>query len=163
MAANRRKTLRNEKGLATVESLPLIVIFLVLITYGLGLFGVIHTSILGSIGARAYAFDTFKNRTNLELFRQEQGTPSSYRTFGMRYHGTTTYQNSTSPDFIAIERPIVFGRAPAWAPPGSSASVQDHNERIFQLQPGRNRQVGVSPAWIMIGYGICLDAACGEN
>lgn len=162
-AKKRKNILKSEEGLATVESLPLLVIFLVLITYGLGLFGIIHTSILSSIGARAYAFETFRNRANLELFRSNQTTPSSYRDFGVRYHGTTTNQTANNPDWQPIERPIVFGRAPAWAPTGITSSVQDHNVKIYQLQPGRNRQVAVSPAWVMVGYGICLDAHCGDN
>ncbi|MDC0980323.1 hypothetical protein OAQ84_01165 [Bdellovibrionales bacterium] len=164
MAAKiRLRTIKESKGLATIEALPLLVIFLVLITYGLGLFGVIHTSILASISARAYAFETFKHRTNLDLFRDTHPSPASNRSFGIRLHAVTAFQPGESPDWLPVKRAIVFGRAPAWAPTGPSTSITDHNERIYQLNSGRNREVSTSPAWVMVRYGICLNAACGDD
>lgn len=67
----------NQKGLATIEALPLVVVFVVLITYGLGLFGFVHTAILHSIGARTYAFETFRNRTNVSFFEIKDGVTCS--------------------------------------------------------------------------------------
>ena len=41
------------------------VIFVMLMSFGMGLFGVVHTAILHSIAARTYSFETFRQRTNL--------------------------------------------------------------------------------------------------
>ncbi len=55
--------------MATIEMLPMMFIFIFLFSYTLGAFGIIHTGIKNSISARAYAFETFRNRSNLVYFR----------------------------------------------------------------------------------------------
>ena len=167
MAAKLKKVknqLTNEDGLATIEALPLIVIFLVLITYGLGLFGVVHTGILNSISARSYAFETFRHRTNLTYFHDQVSSSGNHQPHGFRYHAIAALDNSSSDlSFKSVVRPVVFGRAIDWAPPGQTANVADHNEKIYQINRSRNREVSVSPAWVKVGYGICLNATCGNN
>lgn len=148
----------NNKGLATIEALPILVIFLVLIGYGLGNFGIIHTGILHSIAARTYAFETFRNRTDLTYFRDTGNTPEYY-SYGFRFHGIQP-ESDDSLDFHGTPRPIAIGRDLAT----DQANVQDHNNNIYQIEQ-RNREggVSVSPAWVMVGYGICLNAGCGDN
>lgn len=146
--------------MAVLEALPLLVIFLVLISYGLGLWGVVHAGVLHSIAARTYAFETFRNRTDLSYFRDSsrEGSVLSYERFGMRFHGV---QSPGSPsDFHATAVPLAIGREVE----RSAASLPDHNQRIYTLGP-RNREGGVevSPAWLMIGYGMCLNAVCGGS
>jgi hypothetical protein len=159
MAANRnaRSRIHNEKGLATIESLPILVIFLVLISYGLGMFGAIHTAILHSMSARAYAYETFSHRTNLNLFRQRR-SDNYLGNHGIRFHAVVDYETD---GFVASKQPLAFGREIDWAPTGPKASSVDHSERIYQISRARNRKVSISPFWIMVGYGICLNAACG--
>lgn len=155
-----KKHLSNEKGMATIEALPLLVIFLVFISYGMGLFGVIHTGILYSIAARTYAFETFRNRTNLTYFRENPSTaskPAHYKNMGMRFHVIQS-DKATQEEIQATARPISIGRASA----STSSSDSDHNTKIFALQT-RNQSVGVSPAWVMVGYGLCLNANCGDG
>ncbi|RME18011.1 MAG: hypothetical protein D6797_01290, partial [Bdellovibrio sp.] len=93
MGVNMKKEKRtNQKGLATVEALPLLVIFVILLSYALGTWGVVHTAILSSIGARAYAFETFRNRTNLIFHRDIDGSPQYYndpQKWGFRLHRVT--------------------------------------------------------------------------
>lgn len=160
MKANDRKLLNNEKGMATLEALPLLVIFLVFISYGMGLFGVIHTGILYSIAARTYAFETFRNRTDLTYFRENPsggGKPAHYKNMGMRFHVIQS-DKATAEEIQATSRPISIGRAAA----STSSSATDHNSKIFAMQ-SRNQSVGVSPAWVMVGYGLCLNVTCGDG
>ncbi len=159
-AVNGLKHLNNEKGMATIEALPLLVIFLVFISYGMGLFGVIHTSILYSISARTYAFETFRNRTNLTYFRENPRSgskTSQYKNVGMRFHIIQS-DKPTQEEMQATVRPISIGRASA----STNSNDTDHNIKIFAMQT-RNQSVGVSPAWVMVGYGLCLNANCGDG
>lgn len=162
------KRLNNEDGMATLEAIPLILIFMLLLTYELGMFGVIHTGILNSISSRAYAFETFRNRTNLVYFRDfgiSGNRLAEYRTMGNRTHAVASeFRPSTSEMGIATERPIRMG-GPAVEP--NIATRNDsttHNEKIFnQTLVGpqkRNQLVEVSPVWLQIQYGICINANC---
>jgi hypothetical protein len=153
------KILSGEKGLAMLETIPLIVIFAVLVAFGLGFFGIVHTAVLHSIGARTYTYETFRNRNNLYYFREEGSgltSPMSYAKKQWRYHAIQ-HESDGRRRFVATTRPISFGRALA----NSDANQETHNVQIFQIQP-RNERVSVNPAWIMVGYGICLNATCGN-
>jgi hypothetical protein len=161
MAADQRRL--NQRGMAMIETLPILVIFLILIGHGLGFFGIVHTGILNSIAARSYAFETFRNRTDVSYFRDSgnpEGFESRYNQVGNRFHSITSETSPVDAQLFATTRPLAIGREVAT----SGANVRDHNERIFEIQ-GRNRLGGVesSPAWIMVGYGICLNAKCGGD
>lgn len=161
----QKSRLRNQKGMALVETLPILVIFLVMIAYMLGMFGVVHTGILNSISARAYAFETFRNRANLTYFRDQGGNATDhFANIGVRFHtvnSETMGDSASAPDGqYATTRPLAIGRKPA----ENKASASDHNTKVFELKT-RNRIGGVeaSPAWIMTGYGICINAQCGDK
>lgn len=151
--------LRNQKGIALLETVPLLVIFVVLISFGMGFFGMIHTATLHSIGARTYAFETFRQRANLSYFR-ENGSglerPINFTTKQWRYHAV---QHESDPRnvFVATTRPISLGRVIASNPTNDDT----HNQQIFQILP-RNERIAVNPGWVMVGYGICLNANCGN-
>ncbi len=151
--------LHNQKGFAMLESIPLVVIFALLVSFGLGFFGIVHTAVLHSISARSYSFETFRQRANLYYFREEASGLTSPIHFGKkqwRYHAVN-HQSDSRTMFVATDRPIAIGRSTA---SGDSSSAT-HNQQIFQLQP-RNERVSVNPAWIMVGYGICMNANCGN-
>lgn len=162
----KKKTgrLRNESGMALVETIPILVIFLVLFAYGFGFFGVVHTGILNSISARAYAFETFRNRANLTFFRDRQTADgfSHFANIGVRFHTVTSEKkagDATDQGQFATTRKLALGRDVA----DSNTPESQHNERIYSLER-RNRKGGLeaSPAWIMVGYGICINSRCGD-
>src|ERR1700752_1592500 len=70
MKKNVLRTINNDSGMATLEAIPLIIVFLVLLAFSFGSFGIIHTGILNSIASRTYAFETFRHRANLIYFRE---------------------------------------------------------------------------------------------
>lgn len=156
----RPSILKNRRGLATIESIPLIVLFVMLAAYAMGLWGSVHTAILHSIAARTYAFETFRNRTNLKVFREntniDRSNLFSYANKGMRFHAVGAETRPDRSTFYASRRPLSVG----FPSPSVAATQQDHLDKIFVMQP-RNQTVGVGPIWIMIGYGMCLDAGCG--
>jgi len=159
------KMIKNEKGLATIETIPLLFLFVFLICYTFGTFGIIHTAVLHSISARTYAFETFRNRTNLTYFRDNAGDYKEYRTVGARIHAITSETRpDSSQQFIASERSLRMGIASSDI---KGRSVANHNEKIplddTSLGQGkRNTKLEASPVWIMVQYGICLDNRCGD-
>ncbi len=147
--------------MAMIETLPLIVVFVILVSYGLGFWGSIHTGILHSIAARTYAFETFRNRTHLTYFR-EQGrgldTPEHYEAQQFRFHAIQAIQ-APGLDFYATQRPLALALKIEKQPNSS----QDHNQNIHILS-GRNRSsggLGINPIWVMVGYALCFNPDCG--
>lgn len=162
-SSGTRKILKSEKGMAILEAVSLLVVFVVLISYGLGYWGAIHTATLHSISSRTYAFETFRNRANTVYFRdnnQEARTNAQhFASKGFRFHGITT-ESPTGKKFEPTRRPIAFGRALANVGTGDSI----HNQRVYEIT-GRNREGGVevNPIWIKVGYGLCVNANCGGD
>jgi Flp pilus assembly protein TadG len=157
--------IRNSRGNAMVETLPMIIIFVIMLAFGIGFFTVVHTAIMNSIGARTYAFETFRNRSDVTYFRDALGEILQYADWGNRIHTISSEKdaiNGTADNSAtyATARNLAFGQTlPAL---GSTA---DHNTNIYNIV-GRNRQAGgvqASPAWVMVAYGICLDANCGDG
>lgn len=155
----------NESGMATLEALPILVVFMMLISYGLGLYGTIHSATLSSIAARSYAFETFRHRADLVYFRSNNKAFQHYRDIGVRFHGIVDPGTGTEAIFRANEENIYVGRRPAADRRNLNASnVSLHNEEIYGIADGRrNRNLEVSPIWVKVGYGMCITASCGDN
>lgn len=164
MQYKKKRDILSQKGMATIESLPLLSVFIVLLSYQLGLFGVIHSGILNSIAARTFAFETFRNRTDLTYYRENnepaRKNPQHYRNMQVRWHAVTGIDKRSN-RFHVTKQPIsvLFFSSQNQNVLGK---VSDHNEKIYTLKH-RNRQVEVNPAWIMVGYGMCLNAECGGD
>jgi hypothetical protein len=163
MAKNSK--LHNQRGNAMVETLPILIIFVVLLSFGLGFFGFVHTAVMNSMASRTYAFETFRNRSDVTFFRDRkaQDVYTHYQNYGNRFHTIESEKNiddSLGEGQFATTRDIAFGRKIA----SSGAAAVDHNVKIYTIQ-GRNRKGGVqaSPAWVMVGYGLCIDANCGGD
>ena len=156
----KKFNLRNEKGMATIETLPLLIIFLILLGFSLGYFGAIHTGILNSIAARNYAFETFRHRANLTYFRDHRDpvyTKNYYARAQVRFHSVASGGHDR---FTATERPISIGLGNS-EEKGRDATT--HNTRVPALtNTSRNTDVSVNPIWVKASYGICINAVCGE-
>ena len=144
-----------------LETLPLLAIFMIFMAFALGMFGIVHTGILYSIGARTYAFETFRYRTNLTYHRENLNgvldTPYTMKPLEGRFH-IVHNDNTVATRLNATLRPIAIGTSVQ----KGLGSAGDHNSKIFSLQ-ARNQNVSVSPVWIMVGYGMCLNARCGGS
>ena len=158
------KTINNEDGTATLEAIPLIVIFVIFFAYGLGLFGAIHSGILLSISSRTYAFETFRNRTNTNIFRYSanahNGNLIYYDKIGFRFH--LTYDHVfTGGNIIAVDKRIAMGLQRE--PQGDDETTHAINIYDDVITGERNKTVGVDPIWLAIGYGLCINAQCGAD
>lgn len=161
----------NEKGMASVEMIPILMMFVILVNFGMGFFGVIHSGILNSIAARNYAFETFRSRANLNYLRDTDDSQLVYYwNDGFRFHSIVE-EKAKSDTWTATKRPIKF--TDTNTQPEKLANVNDHNDKIrnklkesgavsqvFSGKTVNDGDAGVSPVWIMTSYGICLRASC---
>lgn len=150
--------------MATIEMVPLIAMFLFLSCYTIGFFGIIHTGIMNSISGRAYAFETFRGRTDLTYFRDLQGADNKieFSKLGNRSHAIQDETWSSSYGYHGSARPLRIGSAP---PPAASDQDLDlHNNGIYdKIVPGKRTQLGVETVWVKVAYGICLNVRCGNG
>lgn len=163
----RKSALRNRKGLATLEIIPVMIVIALLINYSLGFFGIIHTGILNSMAARNYAMETFRNRTNLVYFHDVRGsTSSNYKKYNTRVHGIASETRGASSDAsaaVATMRKVGFGESPK-ADTGTNGHESGGDRGIFAIKEGvRNTDVEAAPVWIRPTYGLCLNATCKEQ
>lgn len=170
---------RTERGSSSIELIPLLLLFALLVNYMLGFFGVIHTGILNSIASRNYAFETFRNRSNLTYLRDIYTGPiqreieSKYTKSYRRYHGITSEFNSNNQQWVATKRPIRFTDLEMTNP--GKATQAEHNtlvrtiqsqkkvSDIFTGQDPDDAKSGIDPVWIQTLYGICLNAECRKK
>ena len=166
------KFIKDKKGIAMLESLPIIWVMFVLLGATLGSWGIAHTAVLNSIAARNYVFFLFNNRSDLSYLRDfgrydYNGLPNLvtekiyFAKKGERFSYITSEKDPGGDlDPVATQRRADF-RNPAYDDRDGFLSDSDHT-RIHDLIPGRNTRQKVGPAWIMIGYGICLNSRCGN-
>lgn len=161
-AAKRKSILQSRRGMASIEAVPLLIVFLMLLGYGMGMWGAVHSAVLQSISARTYAFETFRNRTDLRMFRETPlggpNTALSLIRHGIRVHVSASPNSNVAEGvFPAKLQPLTQG----YVAPPATGTAADHNDRVPAVQ-ARNQAVGVSPIWIMISYGMCLNLQCGQ-
>lgn len=154
--------IKNQKGIASVETVVLMVIMIALIYYSFGFFGVVHTAIIHNIHSRTYAFETFRHRTNLMYFRSNRITATShFYNQASRLHGIQHERDNGGGGQVATERSIAMG----FELDEDNRNVQIHNQTLRgQIASGsRNDSVGVNPVWITVMYGMCFTADCSRR
>lgn len=164
--------LQNQNGMAVFEIVPILVIFILLLNFSLGFFGAIHSGIVSSIAARNYAFETFRNRANLNYLRdvEDDGIGASaavdfyYLKEGFRFHGVVSEQRPDENAWFATKRPIKFTENGSISTSGESAT---HNRKVAQIASNQRasdfiEQDEFSKIWVRTLYGICLNMKCGN-
>lgn len=159
LKTRRSSMIKNEKGMAIFEVIPILVVIVLFVNFSLGFFGAIHTGILNSIASRNYAFETFRNRSSLVYFRDKD---VHFEKMGMRVHGTMTEKSAASPseEWRASARLIDFMNFDKRAAEVVGNSKTGHS-KVREIPDGRNQSLGVNPIWIKTTYGICLNSTCG--
>ncbi|MGZ3742964.1 MAG: hypothetical protein ACXWRA_03810 [Pseudobdellovibrionaceae bacterium] len=157
-----KKCLKNKKGMAIMELIPIMIIIVILFNFSLGFFGAIHTGILNSMAARNYAFETFRHRSNLAYLRDGVSAEDNvnFSTQNMRIHATVS-SNGDKIHFIATGRPIDFLNEL-----DEAGSKELHNKQVATLDESKRLTAdngGVTPIWVRPQYGICLNSKCGPK
>lgn len=156
----------NDRGMALMEVIPLIVALMVFFTFAIGFFGIVHSGVLSSIAARNYAFETLRHRSDYMYLRNTSSSAPVYKSqgylkdFGYRLHYIVD-ENASSSAGIGQRhvpgRPIALFRETTEA----GAEVSTHTTQIDNMRSDqRNAGVAVSPVWLRINYGLCLNARC---
>ena len=165
--------LQNEKGMAALEIIPVVLIVVLLLSFSFGFFGVIHTGILNSMAARNYAFETFNHRSDLRYRRSTVGPSSDiskiekdyYYKDGFRIHAIVSDRRPKGQDTaIATSREIAFG----WeiGKPDTIDNPGFHNKAVLEIKDDGTRYTttaGSNPVWIQTSYGICLTQKCSAQ
>ncbi|MFN7905942.1 MAG: hypothetical protein ACK5P5_12240 [Pseudobdellovibrionaceae bacterium] len=156
-----KSTIKNKKGMAVIEMIPMMIITAVIINFSLGFFGAIHSGILQSMGARNYAFETLLHRTNYHYFRDTGFDPRTYRKIGSRIHTVTSETKANGKTFYATQRPIQY-LVGKYVNIEDKGTVQDHTTEVNNVKPGvqYTDKDGVTTIWVKPVYGICLSAEC---
>ena len=169
---------QNQRGISTIEMIPVLLLFALMFNVSLGFFGIVHSGILNSIAARNYAFETFRNRANLNYLRDSTDcttNPDCYQSYyekkGFRFHGVVSEASGNSNEnWIVTRRPTMFTEAQTGVldPDGVSADhllvtqISDGGKAsdIFSGLHRDEAKNGLSPVWIRTLYGICMHSSC---
>ena len=170
------RALQNQKGLALLEVVPIMFIMFLLLGVTLGSWGVVHTAITYSISARHYNFYIFNNRSDLSYLRdcctEDWGSdPNKHFLLKARDRNWSpsgarfSMINSVVPpdpnqQYSAVRFANFNNRTSDYSSRDKFIDGRGHRE-IYNLPGDRNRELKADPVWIMVGYGICFDAACG--
>lgn len=161
---------KSEKGLALVESIPVLFMIVVIFNFSLGFFGAIHSGILNSIASYNYTLETFRFRSNLMYFRPGDTGLVNYKLTKNRVHGVTQDGN-TPPSDSQKGKWLATVRSPAFsnnlvAAEASHAYADKNNNGVWSIDSAYTPQassIEISEIWIKTVYGICINADCGEG
>lgn len=160
----RRRLSFNQRGLAILEIIPVIIVVSVLLRFTYGFFGVIHGATVQSIAVRNYTFETFRHRFRLDMLRETNFIEQFKYKKGVRVHGVRDENDllaSGDPQWFVARRSIMF---PAGndLEDGQSSFQQRVTEQNKIKNGSQNTNVNASPVWLAIKYGICIDFKCGN-
>jgi hypothetical protein len=167
---NFRTFKKTEKGMAFVESIPVLFMIIIVFNFSLGFFGAIHSGILNSIASYNYTMETFRFRSNLMYFRPGGGM-AHYQKSMSRVHGVTAdgvkNDDTTKKVWPATVRSIAFNAAV------TKIDTTEANHGYKKIRgPGNtwfvdskyeadgNNAVQSPEIWVKTVYGICLNAEC---
>ncbi len=174
-----RQFKKTEKGMAFVESIPVLFMIVVVFNFSLGFFGAIHSGILNSIASYNYTMETFRFRSNLMYFRPGDNKMAHYMKSMNRVHGVTSdgvIQDDTGGVNIwpATVRSIAFNNSVTKVetePVGAAPNSVNHNYKRTpasgstwfidsKYEADGNNMVKSPEIWVKTVYGICLNAEC---
>jgi len=152
-----QKCRSKQKGLAMLEAVAVLAVFIVIINFTVGLYGIIASSTLYSIAARNYAFETFRHRADLRYLRTTVTDRENCHVFGSeqapyRFHmidepQTDELEPNASPSRITF------------TPQGAKSlgTTPEVHSAVYGSEKNGRITRGVSPVWIKVGYGICIN------
>lgn len=187
----KRKNKKSEKGMAIIESLPVLFMLVLVFNFTLGFFGAIHSGILNSIASYNYSLETFRFRSNLVYFRPG-GDTTNYAKSQNRVHGTVQDGSEDSGDnkiedkkWPATMRGITFNYKSDSADRNLASIQNGKNSKIGMLEsshdfktspldgdiwsikaksvPTAGQAAQTARVWIKTVYGICLNAECKKT
>jgi hypothetical protein len=173
---------KKQKGMAVLESIPILFMLVLVFNFSLGFFGAIHSGILNSIGSYNYAFETFRYRSNLMYFRpgvdNKNYKLSLNRVHGVVKDGTEADADEDKTSWPTTIRDITFnsvqtslnekytGRSIASSVDRRYAGRTDKSNVWFatsEYTPDGTATIQTPRIWIKTVYGICVSADCTRD
>ena len=143
----------NQKGIAMVEMLPLLAVFVLLFGLLFGFWSSIHSGTLHSISARRYAFEVINNRTHF-IYHRDSSPPTDrtnyYGKNGTRFFATV--ELTDNPKLISEKTSFNLFDSAGLRITGDPQSQTTQTEK----------EQGIHKIKIKTGYGICIDFDCGD-
>ena len=136
----------NQRGIAMVEMLPLLVIFVMIFGLTFGFWTSIHSGTLSSIGARHYAFEVLNNRTHFVYHRdtQKPDNKAYYKKNGYRFFAVIHHQEGDDPKLEALEKKLNLF---------DGTSLMTSGEFIKKTESGQS-DLGQSGLWHLPGFRV---------
>lgn len=166
MKNNRRTFKKTERGMALVESIPVLFTIVILFNFSLGFFGAIHSGILNSIASYNYTMETFRFRSNLMYFRPGAEYKINYEKARNRVHGTIQDGNVPTEQrdiWPATVRKVSFSDNIQGEGSSHKYADKDGGSGIWSVDTDfepTSDMPSTPEIWIKTVYGICLDADC---
>ena len=177
--------LRKKRGMAIIEFLFFFFVFIFFFALMYGSWGITHSAILSSIGARAYAWDVIRNRSNLTFVRDDGSLQNNYWKKESRVFTVTEHKdNNPTEDFKTRKLKIDMGGAD-WSDNTQQgftgvdvsqrqAGYDQKHITTFKTDAGglalegnrRNRENSGNKTGVvhlMMAYGICLNSECDSH
>ena len=173
--------LRKKRGMAIIEFMFFFFVFVFFFAIMYGSWGITHSAILRSIGARAYAWDSIRNRSNL-AFLNDYGDSrdiliNNYYKVGSRVFSSV--DDPSSDQFKSKKLKIDMGGA-EWddstkeggfvgvnvsdrkAPSSSIETFFEDDSDSLGLNQRNEKDVGYKTGVVhlQMSYGICLNSTC---
>lgn len=180
----QRKFKKSEKGMAIIETIPVLFLLVMVFNFSFGFFGAVHSGILNSIASYNYTIETFRFKSNLMYFRP--GVPgTNYAKANNRVHGTVQEGSVAQANgkeekgkWPATMRGITLNFAKGDARRGlanvntnqgaesaRNYSGKDDSTNIWfadsKYMPVDGTSIQTPRIWIKTVYGICLTTDCG--
>ena len=153
-----KRYFKKQRGMASMEAMFSILLYLAFLSFSLGFFGVVHSGIVNSVAARSFAFSIFNNRTYLKYHRDaDTSLLHSHKKNGFRLHTIISETGLGGKNFIATERNIAFAKVHE----KRGRDANKHKNMVEDAIDGNNDEnYSFNPVWVKAAYGICLNAIC---
>ncbi len=174
MNQNKTRLLSDKQGIATLELVGFLILIVSMTGFLLGFWGALHSGVLNSTAARAYAFETFRNRVHLQYHRStgpEGAAPTHLYNKQLRIHRVIHKENCEEDNFCVRSQGIFLSLGLGGEVGDTRATGDYRNETMYAESElnsqglsvrSRYRRQGVDPIWSKVSYGICVRPQCGD-
>lgn len=158
---------KSERGMALVESIPVLFTLVIIFNFSLGFFGAVHSGILNSIASYNYTLETFRFRSNLIYFRPGASGDNNYSKAKSRVHGVIQDGNDPNEDrkvWPATIRSVAFTNNIDGGESSHKLADKKGGSGIWSVDSESTPESSSVPStpkiWVKTVYGICLNADC---
>ncbi len=175
--------LRKKRGIAIIEFVFFFFVFVFFFALMYGSWGITHSSILRSIGARAYAWEVVRGRSNLAFLRDTGNEILDYNYWQQESRVFAVIERNSAEVFKAGRLKIDMGgvdwnretergftqvnvseRRAGYYDPNSITTFEDDSDRLAlgNRNKRENNDYRTGVVHLRMAYGICLNSTCDE-